>query len=75
MSSSGTVYVADLGNHRIRRIDTSGNVSTLAGTGTAGFADGAALTAKFSSPHGVAVNGSGNVYVADFGNHRIRMIS
>ena len=49
-------------------------VSTLAGNGTAGFANGAGTAAQFNSPYGVAVDGSGNVYVADYVNHRIRKI-
>jgi len=75
VDGSGNVYVADTGNHRIRKITPSGAVSTLAGAGTAGFADGTGPVARFSGPRGVAVDGSGNVYVADTGNHRIRKIT
>ncbi|VDA99937.1 hypothetical protein S1OALGB6SA_1011, partial [Olavius algarvensis spirochete endosymbiont] len=75
VDSSGNVYVADSYNHRIRKITPAGVVSTIAGTGTRGSADGAGTTALFDSPDGVAVNSSGNVvYVADTGNHRIRKI-
>ncbi len=74
VDASGNVYVADHGNARIRKIDTMGNVSTLAGTGTDGFADGSGASAMFDSPSGVAVDASGNVYVADTGNNRIRKI-
>lgn len=71
----GTVYVADTQNHVIRKITPVGIVTTLAGSGSAGFADGAAGTAQFNRPTGVAVNSSGTaVYVADYDNHRIRMI-
>ena len=73
VDSSGNVYVADFGNHRIRKITLSGNTSTFAGTGTASFLDGA--SAQFNSPSGVAVDSSGNVYVADRSNHRIRKIT
>ncbi len=73
MSNNTAVLVADQMNHRIRSI-AGGVVSTLAGSGTAGFLDGAAATARFQNPYGVAVDSVGNVYVADRGNHRIRLI-
>ena len=69
------MYVADQDNHRIRKITTSGVVSTLAGSGTPGYTDGTGTSAKFYSPTGVAVDGAGNVYVADRSNHRIRKIT
>jgi sugar lactone lactonase YvrE len=71
----GTVYVADFGNNLIRAISTSGIVSTLAGTGSAGSSDGSLTTASFSGPTGIAVDGRGNVYVADFNNNAIRRIT
>lgn len=74
VDSSGNVYVADSNNHRIRKIDRTGEVSTLAGSGTKGFADGHGTAAKFNRPMGVAVDRAGNVYVADTSNHRIRKI-
>jgi len=72
--TSGNVYVADYNNHRIRKITAAGEVSTLAGSGTGGFANGTGTTAQFNNPHGVAVDSAGNVYVADSGNNRIRKI-
>jgi streptogramin lyase len=71
----GNVYVADHGNHCIRKISPSGGVSTLAGKGTAGFADGTGTAAQFNTPNGVAVDRFGYVYVSDYGNNRIRKIT
>ena len=72
--SAGNVYVADKGNELIRKITPAGLVSTLAGTGAIGFAEGAGNVATFSTPVGVATDSAGNVYVADFNNHTIREI-
>jgi uncharacterized protein (TIGR03437 family) len=75
--AQGTLYIADSGNSRIRTVTTDGNIHTIAGTGLPGFAgDGSTADfASFSSPLGVAVDGSGNVYVADTGNNRLRVLS
>lgn len=75
VDASGNIYVADRLNHRIRKITTSGVVSSLAGTGISGTTDGVAGSAKFSDPYGVTVDASGNVYVADLISSRIRKIS
>ncbi len=75
--ASGNVYIADTGNHRIRRVDAStGNIAAFAGTGSGGnTGDGAAATsATLNSPSGVAVDASGNVYIADTTNNRIRRV-
>ena len=72
---SGNIYVADTTNNVIRMISAAGIVTTFAGNGTAGFADGPAATAQFNSPVRVAVTSSGDVYVADYQNHRIRKIT
>src|SRR5579883_531375 len=71
----GNIYVADLGDHTIRKI--SGNtVTTIAGTsGQAGSVNGAALSAKFVYPAAVAADAAGNIYVADMGDNTIRKIS
>jgi serine/threonine-protein kinase len=75
---SGNLIVADSGGHRIRRVDPAGNVTTLAGNGQAGDADGTggpSGTAEFNYPDGVAVDGSCNVHVAGDVDNRIRKIT
>ncbi len=74
VDAAGVLYVADTGNHAIRRITPQGEVSTLAGDGVAGFADGAAQSARFDTPIGIAVGTDGAVYVADSHNDRIRVV-
>lgn len=71
----GNVYVADIFNNRIRKISPAGEVITMAGTGVAGFADGAGSVAQFNWPIGVAIDSDGNVYVADRENHKIRKVT
>jgi len=78
VDSSGNVYVAELattasGRSR-RQIIENRTVSTIASSGERGFADGSGTEAEFYGPHGVAVDSSDNVYVADGNNHRIRKI-
>jgi sugar lactone lactonase YvrE len=75
VDASGAVYVADSGNHCIRKITSDGVVTTLAGSGSAAFADGAGTSASFYNPHGVAIDAFGTVYVADLSNNRIRKVS
>ena len=72
----GNVFIADAGNHRIRRVDTNGVIATVAGSGTAGFSGdgGAATNAQFNSLGGLAVDAAGNLFIADSLNHRIRKV-
>jgi sugar lactone lactonase YvrE len=74
VDTAGAVYVADEADNRIRKIAPDGTVTTLAGSGVRGFADGPADTAQFDSPEGVAVDTAGVVYVADKNNFRVRKI-
>ncbi len=73
---SGNRYVVDTGNQRIRKIDPSGIITTIAGTGVAGYSGdgGPATSAEINWPHGAAVDSAGNLYISDSSNHRIRKI-
>lgn len=74
--AAGNVYVADTGNHTIRKITPAGAVTTVAGSaGVAGATDGAGAAARFNEPQGMVVDAAGNLYVADTGNHTIRKIT
>lgn len=75
--AAGNLYFADSGNNRIRRISTTGIVTTVAGNGTAGFGGdgGPATSAQLNQPLDVEVDGAGNLYIADFSNQRIRKVS
>jgi len=75
VDSQTNVYVADTANHVIRKINAAGVVSVLAGSGAAGASDGRGTAASFNQPQGVAVDGAGNVYVADTANSLIRTIT
>lgn len=72
--AAGNFYVADLGNNVIRKIDASGLVTTLAGSGSLGSTDGIRISASFNRPNDVQFNPSGFLYVADFGNNLIRKV-
>jgi streptogramin lyase len=75
VDASGNVYVADAGNNRICVVSPSGNTRTLTGNGNAGSNNGAGKDATFNNPTGVAVDASGNVYVADMLNNLIRKVA
>jgi len=76
VDSAGNVYVADSGNHTIRKVNGAGVVTTLAGSaGVPGSADGPSTTSLFYDPRGVTVDSADNVYIADTGNHTIHKVS
>ena len=74
---SGSFYIADRNNNRVRKVNAAGIISTIAGTGTAGYSGdgGLATLAKLNHPNGVAVDAAGNIYIADESNNVIRMIN
>ena len=76
LDASGNLFIADEANNRIRKVDTNGIITTVAGTGVAGFEGdgGAATNAGLNTPDGVAVDGDGNVFFSDAANQRIRQI-
>ena len=74
VDSSGNIYAADQSNNRIRKFTVGGNISTIAGTGTAGFSGdgGLATAANLRGPNGICLDSLGNIYIADVQNYRIR---
>jgi serine/threonine protein kinase, bacterial len=74
---NGNIFVADRSNNRIRKIEPTGNhnVSTIAGSGVEGYADGVGTNAVFGEPHGICIDVQGNLYVTDFWNFKIRKIT
>ena len=74
VDDSGNVYVSDFQNQRIRKISNTGNVSTIAGSGLAGFGNGHGILARFNYPRGICIDKAGNLYIGDSWNHRIRKI-
>ena len=77
LDAAGNLYVADRNNHRTRKVSPGGIISTVAGTGVAGFSgdDGPATSAALNQPRSVAVDAGGNLYIADSNNERIRKVS
>src|SRR5262245_17045655 len=75
--AAGNIYIADMGNNRIRKIDIFGTITTVAGNGTYGYSgdEGPATSAALRAPYAVAVDGAGNLYIADTFNHRIRKVN
>ena len=81
VDGAGNLFIADMGNHRIRKVDAAGTITTVAGAGEFGFGRGGfggdggpAIDARLNRPYGVAVDGAGNLFIADMGNHRIRKV-
>jgi len=74
VASDGSLLVADTYNHRLRRVSPHGTVTTIAGSGEAGFADGIGAAARFHRPRGIAVARDGSIYVSDHINHCIRKV-
>ena len=74
---SGNIFIADYGNNRIRKVNTSGIISTVAGTGVAGFSGdgGVATSAQLNSPVGITMDGNGNLYISTAGDGRVRKVS
>ena len=74
VDARGNLYVCDTGNHTIRKVSPSGLVTTVAGlAGTSGSADGTGTNARLSAPGGIAIDANGTIYIADTGNHTIRI--
>jgi len=75
IDSEGTLYVADCGNHRIRRVTMDGVVTTIAGNGAAAHRDGQGRVASFYNPCGIAIDSNDVLYVADYSNNCVRVVS
>ncbi len=77
LDAAGDMFIADTSNHRIREVTAAGVMATVAGTGMAGYAGdgGAATAAELYAPSGVAVDGNGDIFIADTGNHAIRLVT
>jgi uncharacterized protein (TIGR03437 family) len=77
LDSAGNLFIADTVNHSIRKVDPSGTISTVAGTGAAGFwgDEGPAIAGSISAPRGVVVDDNGDIFIADTGNNRIRQVT
>lgn len=76
LDGAGNLYIVDTDNNRVRKVNAGGIITTVAGTGVAGFSGdgGLATVAQLDGPNGAAVDGSGNLYIADRDNHRIRKV-
>lgn len=77
VDKSGNLYLSDTDHHRVRKVSVNGAISTVAGTGIAGFSgdSGPAASAQLNLPYGLAADGAGNLYIADLGNSRIRRVA
>ena len=77
VDGAGNVFIGEFGGHRVRRVSSGGTITTIAGTGTAGYSgnSGPATSAQLSSPGGVDVDSAGNVFIAEYGNHVVRKVT
>src|SRR5208282_692463 len=77
LDGAGNLYIADTSNNVIRKVTPGGTITTVAGNGTAGYNGDsiAASAAELNGPTGVALDGAGNLYIADFGNSRVRKVT
>ncbi|OQW91873.1 MAG: hypothetical protein BWK78_03340 [Thiotrichaceae bacterium IS1] len=77
VTDNGVIYIVDKGNHRIRKVETNGIITTVAGNGVAGFGGdgGSAVGAQLNSPSDIALDDTGSLYIVDTNNHRIRKIN
>ena len=77
LDSAGNLFIADALSHRIRKVDLAGTISTVAGTGAAGFSgdEGPAIAGGINAPRGVVVDDNGDIFIADTGNNRIRQVT
>jgi NHL repeat len=77
VDGKGSVYIADFSNNRVRKVNAGGEITTIAGTGMAGFSGdgGPATSAQLTDPAGVAVDRQGSVYIVDLSNNRVRKVS
>ena len=75
IDSDGSIYVTELGNHKIKKITPDAMVTTFAGNGKRGNRDGSLLYASFDRPSGIVINGKGNIYISDSNNNNIRVIT
>jgi len=75
VAKDGTIYIAEIDNHIIRRVSPDGKVTTFAGTGVKGDRDGQAKQAQFNKPFNLIVNTQGDLYVTELGNHKVRKIT
>ena len=75
VDSNGNIFITDQSNHKIRKLDASSTVSTIAGSGTLGYLDGTGLGTRFYYPAAMAIDSNDNLFIADYSNHCIRKIT
>jgi trimeric autotransporter adhesin len=77
LNATGSLFISDFGNHNIRKVNTSGIINAFAGNGTGGYSGdgGQAIFAELKQPTGITFDGAGNLYIADYGNKRIRKVT